>query len=529
MNTFSALNLNAQIFKSIDACGYKQPTEIQAKTIPLILNGQDVIGATETGSGKTAAFVLPMLHMLAESKKQQLPRILILTPTRELADQITQAIRKYGQLIRPNTASIIGGASYREQERMLSRSPDIIVATPGRLIDHLRNNRINLSAIEMFILDEADRMLDMGFIDDVKLIAKSTPAKKQTLLFTATMNKKLISSVGYLLNNPTVVDLSKPKMIPTQIKQQLFIANSQQQKITFLENLLVGESVFKGIIFTATKMGADKIADHLRSQGHSALALHGDLKQRVRKKSLERFSEGSTQYLVATDIASRGIDVKDISYVINYDLPRCSDDYIHRVGRTGRAGKPGVAVTIATRDERRHISSLERDVGSKLDVIDQNREPSTEVYIEEPRSTDRKRSGRSYGQGGNFRGGKSFGSNDRGSREGRSFNSDDRRGRSSSSDERSPRGGRSFSSDERGPRGPRSSSSDERSPRGGRSFSSDERGPRGPRTSNSDGRTAKPRKSLTLGDRSSDRADKPFTKGPRKTRPSKPGGYAHRS
>lgn len=412
MKSFSELHINPKIFQAIDACGYTTPTEIQAKSIPVILEGRDVIGATETGSGKTAAFVLPTLHLLAESnKKQHKPRVLILTPTRELAHQINTAINKYGKFSRPNTASIIGGASYREQERMLSRSPEIIVATPGRLIDHVKNNRIDLSMIEMFILDEADRMLDMGFIDDVKLIAKSTPKTKQTLLFTATLNKKLISSVGHLLQDPVVIDLSKPKMVPTQIKQQLFIANNQQAKISFLEKLLGGDTVFKGIIFAATKIGADRIADHLRTQGHNALALHGDLKQRVRKKSLERFTAGKVEYLVATDIASRGIDVQDITHVINFDLPRCSDDYIHRVGRTGRAGRDGIAITLATKDERRYISSIERHAGTKLQVIDHNGEPSNDVYVEERAPQEKKRR---YGdRKQNAGGGRSYGYSDR--------------------------------------------------------------------------------------------------------------------
>ena len=382
--TFSTLLLNRNIFQAIDACGYTEPTEIQAKTIPLVLANRDVIGATETGSGKTAAYVLPALNLLAESKKNSKARILILTPTRELADQVTAAIVKYGKFIKLGVAKIIGGASYKEQERMLSRQHDIIVATPGRLIDHLKNKRIDLSAIEMFVLDEADRMLDMGFKPDVKLIGEYLPKKKQTLLFTATLDAKLINSVGYLLQNPVTIDLTKSKMVPHQIIQQLFIATNKQQKIDFLENLLEGESIFKGIIFAATKIGADKIAYHLRSQGHHALALHGNLKQRERKKAIEKLSSDKIKFLVATDIASRGIDIKNISHIINFDFPRCSDDYIHRVGRTGRAGKPGKAITIALKnDEERYINSIEKRVGTKLQVIDINREPTSRQFLEE--------------------------------------------------------------------------------------------------------------------------------------------------
>lgn len=374
MKQFSELNLDNRILESLEFHGYQTPTEIQANTIPLILTGQDVIGATETGGGKTAAFVLPALQLLTQNRKQPKAKILILTPTRELANQITVAIQKYGKQLKLTVAKIIGGVPYREQERMLSRPLDIIVATPGRLIDHLRKNQVNLSMIQMFVLDEADRMLDMGFIDDVKLIANSMTQKKQTLLFTATLDPRLIKSTGHLLSKPITIDLSKAKKIPEQITQQLFIANNHQQKLDFLGNLLAEENIFKGIIFSATKLGADKIAYHLRNQGHQALALHGDLKQRERKKSIDKLTDGKIQFLVATDVASRGIDIKNITHVINFDFPKCSDDYIHRVGRTGRAGEKGMAITIVLNEEKKYITSLEKRVGMQLQLININRE-----------------------------------------------------------------------------------------------------------------------------------------------------------
>lgn len=383
MDSFDSLQLNPNVNKAIRVSGYDKPTEIQAKTIPLILEGNDIVGATETGSGKTAAFVLPALHLLAETKLQRKPRILILTPTRELASQITTAANKYGRYIKFTIASIIGGVPYYQQERMLSQPLDIIVATPGRLMDHMDKGRVDLSSIEMFVLDEADRMLDMGFIDDVKRIGKSLPKQVQTLLFTATLDKRLDKAIKELLKDPISVDLSKALLVPQQIEQQLFIANHHKQKVSFLENLLAKQPIYKAIIFSATKIGADQLAGHLRTQGHKALALHGDLNQRVRKKSLDQLREGKIQYLVATDVAARGIDIQDISHVINYDLPRCLEDYIHRVGRTGRAGRAGEAITIATQADRRYILRIEKTVGKKLRQIDFDFSEVTTPFVTE--------------------------------------------------------------------------------------------------------------------------------------------------
>lgn len=394
METFASLDLHSNILKGLAACSYQSPTKIQAKAIPLILDGQDVIAATETGSGKTAAFVLPALHLLAETKKQHLPRILILTPTRELASQITNAIRTYSQFLKIKVANIIGGVSYVEQRKMLSQPCDILVATPGRLIDYLKNKRIDLSAIEMFVLDEADRMLDMGFIDDVNWIAKFLTKKQQTLLFTATLDKKLIKLISHLLTDPVTIDLSRSEIVPQQIKQQLFIASNREQKITFLDNILDEKAIFKGIIFSSTKIGADKIASYLKDRGHQAVALHGDLKQHVRQRSVEKFRSGKVQFIVATDVASRGIHIEDVSHVINFDLPRCSNDYVHRVGRTGRAGKEGTAISLATKDERSYISNIEHKIGKELQIIDINQNPLSRQILEKTKKAKPKKRSR---------------------------------------------------------------------------------------------------------------------------------------
>lgn len=366
--TFAQLNLDPNIFKAINACGYTKPTPIQLRSIPDILNGKDLVASAQTGTGKTAAFVLPALQRLSQAKSGLKPRILILTPTRELAAQIIQAAGKYGKFLRFNMVSLVGGMSYRQQLKGLSRSVDIIVATPGRLMDHMENHRLDLSGIEMLILDEADRMLDMGFIDDVKYIAKATSNKRQTLLFSATVDDRLSHIIKQLLNNPIRIDLSNEKIAPAQIKQELYIADNVQHKTELLHYFLNETNIFKAIIFSATKINADKLAKQLRDQGHEAAALHGDLKQNVRNKTIEQFRRGKIQFLVATDVAARGLDISDVSHVINYDLPKFSEDYVHRIGRTGRAGKSGVAISLALPTDGRNLQKIERFIGQRIEL-----------------------------------------------------------------------------------------------------------------------------------------------------------------
>ena len=370
--TFEQLNLNPSIFKAIHTCGYTTPTPIQAKSIPDILGGKDIVASAQTGTGKTAAFVLPALELISKKKttiSSSKPRVLILSPTRELATQITQSIEKYGKFLRLSSVSIVGGMPYRQQLRALSRPVDIIIATPGRLLDHMENRRIDLSEVEMLILDEADRMLDMGFIDDVKDIADATPKTRQTLLFSATIDKKLSYFIQNYLTNPVRIDLSQEKLSPAKIKQKLYYADNAQHKTRLLQHFINNEQMFKAIIFSATKSNADDLAHLLCKQGFEAAALHGDLKQNVRNKTIERLRRGSIQYLVATDVAARGIDINDITHVINYDLPKFSEDYVHRIGRTGRAGKEGIAISFALPFDARHLQKIERFVGEKLETL----------------------------------------------------------------------------------------------------------------------------------------------------------------
>jgi superfamily II DNA/RNA helicase len=365
--TFAQFNLDDNIFKAITACGYTTPTPIQIKSIPDVILGRDLVASAPTGTGKTAAFVLPALHRLTLTKSANKPRILILTPTRELASQITDATGKYGKFLNFNIVSLVGGMPYRQQLKELSRQVDVIVATPGRLLDHMDNKRLDLSGIEMLILDEADRMLDMGFIDDVKDIAKATPATRQTLLFSATVDDKLAGVVRQLLKDPKRIDFSNEKMSPPLIKQELYLADNFQHKNRLLQHFLDNENIFKAIIFSATKINCDQLANELRNKGYEAAPLHGDLKQNVRNKTVEQLRRGKVQFLVATDVAARGIDINDVTHVINYDLPKFSEDYVHRIGRTGRAGKEGVAISLVLPLDARHLQKIERYIGQKLE------------------------------------------------------------------------------------------------------------------------------------------------------------------
>jgi len=394
--SFKSFDLNPAILRAIDKCGYTVPTPIQAEAIPIAIEGHDIIASAHTGTGKTAAFVLPVLHLLTKKghhKKQRgQPSVLILTPTRELANQVTQAIRDYGRNVKVSSVSLVGGMPYGPQLRSLSKPIDIVVATPGRLIDHIENRNIDLSEVNMLILDEADRMLDMGFVDEVNKIANFTPKERQTMLFTATWDGRMASLARNLLNDPQRVAMDSQ---PTQenIEQRLHIADDVAHKNKLLQHLLNDDSLTQAIIFSATKLGADILARDLKALGHSAAALHGDMKQAARNRTLQNMRRGKLRLLVATDVAARGIDMTSVSHVINFDIPRFAEDYVHRIGRTGRAGANGTAISFALPDDLMHLERIERYTGKQVPRL-------TIPGLEPTRSLARKKKKRKYNSKG---------------------------------------------------------------------------------------------------------------------------------
>jgi superfamily II DNA/RNA helicase len=367
--SFENLNLHPLILKAIVDSGYTTPTPIQKQAIPELLTGHDIMASAQTGTGKTAAFMLPALHRLATPSKvhSRGPRILVLTPTRELALQVSEAATKYGKYLhRVKVVSILGGMPYPLQNKLLSQPVDILVATPGRLIDHIQRGRINFSRLEMLVLDEADRMLDMGFIDDVEKIASAIPTTHQTLLFSATLDSAITKVAARLLKSPKRIQIATQQAKLDNIEQRLHYVDDLSHKNRLLDHLLRDMELKQAIVFTATKRDADTLADNLSAQGHEASALHGDMNQRDRTRTITKLRHGSLRVLVATDVAARGINVVGITHVINFDLPKFAEDYVHRIGRTGRAGAPGIAVSFASGKDGVNLQKIERFTGHRI-------------------------------------------------------------------------------------------------------------------------------------------------------------------
>jgi superfamily II DNA/RNA helicase len=360
--TFDKLALHPSILKALSDSGYSVPTPIQAQAIPLALEGRDLMASAQTGTGKTAAFVLPTLQRLTtpSTGHGRGPRVLVLTPTRELANQVTEASMKYGKHLRFRIGSVVGGVSYPPQMRLLSQLLDILVATPGRLIDHMESGRVDFSRLEVLVLDEADRMLDMGFIRPVEKIAAATPASRQTLLFSATLEGNIAKLAQRLLRNPQRVQIAAAHERHENIEQRLHYVNDGEHKHRLLSHLLDNLTLEKVIVFTATKRGADRLAKKLHAQGHPAAALHGNMNQNQRNRAMAKLRSGEVRLLVATDVAARGLDVNGISHVFNYDLPKVPEDYVHRIGRTGRAGAKGIAISFAAPEDRGQLRDIER-------------------------------------------------------------------------------------------------------------------------------------------------------------------------
>jgi superfamily II DNA/RNA helicase len=371
---FESLQLAPELLRALADCGYTEPTPIQAQTIPPLLQGRDVVGSAQTGTGKTAAFVLPALQRFVDSNgaapaKRPFghgPRVLVLAPTRELAQQVAEQAMRYGAHLRVKTVCIYGGAPYPVQNKQLARGVDILVATPGRLIDHMERGRIDLSQLDMLVLDEADRMLDMGFIEDVERIAARTPAKRQTVLFSATLDGAIGRLAGKLLRDPVRIEVAAGKAAPIAIEQRVHFTDDHAHKHRILDHLLTDITMTQSIVFIATKRDAETLAIRLRGEGHAAAALHGDMRQRERTYTLQEMRRGRVRTLVATDVAARGLDVAGISHVINFDMPRQPDDYVHRIGRTGRAGATGIAISLASFADRGTLRQIERHTGAAI-------------------------------------------------------------------------------------------------------------------------------------------------------------------
>ena len=368
---FAALNLNEPIVKALEAAGYKTPTPIQAAAIPEILAGHDIMASAQTGTGKTAAFMLPALQKLSQPSTMagKGPRVLVLTPTRELAMQVTDAAQKYGRnLPRFRAVSVVGGMPYHAQNRLLASPMEVLVATPGRLMDQMQSGRLDFSRLEVLVLDEADRMLDMGFIDDVEAIAAKLPKNRQTLLFSATLEGRIATLAKNLLRDPKLIQISTREDKHESIDQQLIYVDGLEHKLKLLDHLISDVEMKQALVFTATKRDADELATRLIGQGHQAAALHGDMQQRQRNRTIDELKRGRIRVLVATDVAARGLDVSSISHVINFDLPKFAEDYVHRIGRTGRAGLSGIAISFAGAKEIMLLKRIERFTGHPVQV-----------------------------------------------------------------------------------------------------------------------------------------------------------------
>ncbi|MCL6416834.1 DEAD/DEAH box helicase [Aestuariirhabdus sp. Z084] len=379
--TFSSLGLAEPLLRAVADQGYTTPSPIQAKAIPVVLSGHDLMAAAQTGTGKTAGFTLPLLHRLADGKPARANhvRTLILTPTRELAAQVGESVSEYGRYLNLRSTVVFGGVKINPQMMALRKGVDVLVATPGRLLDLYSQNAIKFDHLECLVLDEADRMLDMGFIHDIRRILKVLPAKRQNLLFSATFSDEIKRLAGGILNNPQSVSVSPPNSTAPTVEQCLHPVD-KSRKPALLSHLIRTEQWGQVLVFTRTKHGANRLADKLGKDGIEAMAIHGNKSQGARTRALAGFKDGRVQVLVATDIAARGLDIEQLPRVVNFDLPNVAEDYVHRIGRTGRAGSTGKAVSLVCVDEMKELVSIERLIQSKLErLVVENFQPSQEL------------------------------------------------------------------------------------------------------------------------------------------------------
>jgi len=407
--SFSELGLSDKLVRAVAEQGYTTPTPIQAQAIPAILKGGDLLAGAQTGTGKTAGFTLPMLQLLSESGAQRpgrpVVRALVLTPTRELAAQVEESVRNYGKHLRLRSMVMFGGVGINPQIEQLRRGVDIVVATPGRLLDHVSQRTIDLSHVELLVLDEADRMLDMGFIHDIRKVLNVLPPKRQNLLFSATFSDEIRGLADRLLNNPASIEVARRNTTAETVEQRVYPVD-RERKRELLAHLVRQHDWHQVLVFTRTKHGANRLAEQLTKDGLSALAIHGNKSQSARTRALSEFKAGTLRLLVATDIAARGIDIDQLPHVVNFDLPNVPEDYVHRIGRTGRAGAEGEAISLVCVDEHGLLRDIERLIKRKLE---QTVLPGFEVdpnIAAEPIQKGRQQRGQGGGGGGGQGGGR---------------------------------------------------------------------------------------------------------------------------
>ncbi len=391
---FSDLELDPKVLKAVEESGYKDPTPIQAEAIPEALKGRDVLGIAQTGTGKTAGFVLPMITILAKGRaRARMPRSLILCPTRELAAQVAENFEKYGKYHKLSMALLIGGVSFKDQDKLIDRGVDVLIATPGRLLDHFERGKLMMTGVQIMVVDEADRMLDMGFIPDIERIFKLTPFTRQTLFFSATMPPEITRLTTEFLHNPVRVEVSRQATAAETVTQGVCLfkpsrrdrETASKEKRDFLRALMQreGERLRNAIIFCNRKTEVAILHKSLVKHGYNAGALHGDLDQPVRTRTLNSFREGEIKLLVASDVAARGLDIPNVSHIFNFDVPIHAEDYIHRIGRTGRAGREGTALTISAPLDKKYLDRIEEMLGKQIDRIDTPGSKSTSAGSED--------------------------------------------------------------------------------------------------------------------------------------------------
>ena len=400
MTKFSDLNLDPKVLKAVADTGYETPTPIQAGAIPPALEGRDVLGIAQTGTGKTASFTLPMISMLARGRaRARMPRSLVLCPTRELAAQVAENFDAYAKYVKLNKALLIGGVSFKEQEAVINRGADVLIATPGRLLDHFERGKLLLTGVQIMVVDEADRMLDMGFIPDIERIFSLTPFTRQTLFFSATMAPEIERITNTFLSNPARIEVARQATTSENITQSVVMFKGSRkdregtEKRKLLRDLIEGEgeNCRNAIIFCNRKVDVDTVAKSMKKYGLDAAAIHGDLEQSHRMRTLDGFRDGTLRFLVASDVAARGLDIPNVSHVFNYDVPSHAEDYVHRIGRTGRAGKKGTAIMICSTRDERNLTDIEALVKHQIprgfeELVS---EPETVAAISKPETEEK--------------------------------------------------------------------------------------------------------------------------------------------